>query len=75
MDSGEVTFTVTANAYSKDRPRTYHVPRHRYAVYTLDPLHSSGGWYDLTVTGSSDASWSQRFVGHLENGEASVTGV
>jgi phospholipase C len=75
MGPHEVTFAVTANAYSKDRPRTYRVPRHRSAVYSLDPLHSWGGWYDLTVTASSDASWSQRFVGHLENGEVSITGV
>jgi hypothetical protein len=37
--------------------------------------HGSGGWYDLTVTASTDASWSQRFVGHLENGQPSITGV
>jgi len=73
-DSG-VTFTVTTNAYRKDRPRTYRVPPGRTAVDSADPLLTSGGWYDLTVTASSDASWSQRFVGHLENGEASVTGV
>jgi phospholipase C len=51
------------------------VRRSRYAVYNADPLHGSGGWYDLTVTASTDASWSQRFVGHLENGQPSVTGV
>jgi phospholipase C len=71
----EVTFTVTANAYSQAEPRTYTVRSPRYAVYNADPLHTSGGWYDLTVTASSDASWSQRFVGHLENGQPSVTGV
>jgi phospholipase C len=34
----------------------------------------SSGWYDFTVTVSTDASWSRRFTGHLENGQASVTG-
>ena len=29
--------------------------------------------YDVTVTASSDSSWSQRFTGHLETGSASVT--
>ena len=38
---------------------------HRTTGYTADPLLTSGGWYDLTVTASSDASWSRRFVGHL----------
>jgi phospholipase C len=71
----EVAFTVTPNAYTKDRPRVYRVPPRRTAVHVADPLLTSGGWYDLTVTASSDASWSQRFVGHLENGEPSVTGV
>jgi phospholipase C len=70
-----VTFTITANAYSKDQPRTYRTTAHRSAVYSADPLQTSGGWYDLTVTASTDASWSQRFVGHLENGTSSVTGV
>jgi phospholipase C len=70
-----VTFTVTTNAYGKDRPRTYRVAAHRSAVESADPLLSAGGWYDLTVTASTDQSWSQRFVGHLENGEASITGV
>jgi phospholipase C len=71
----EVTFTVTANAYSQAGPRTYTVRSPRSAVYNADPLHGSGGWYDLTVTASTDASWSQRFVGHLENGAPSITGV
>ena len=70
----EVTFTVTANAYSQAGPRTYTVRSPHSAVYNADPLHGSGGWYDLTVTASTDPSWSQRFVGHLENGAPSVTG-
>jgi phospholipase C len=28
----------------------------------------------VTVTIDADASWSQRFTGHLENGEPSITG-
>ena len=75
MGEQVVTFTVTANAYSKDHPRTYRTTAHRSAVYSADPLQASGGWYDLTVTASNDASWSQRFVGHMENGTPSVTGV
>jgi phospholipase C len=38
------------------------------------PLSSSGGWYDQSVTINRDGSWSRRYVGHLENGQASITG-
>jgi phospholipase C len=40
----------------------------------IDPVRTASGWYDVTVTVSSDSSWSQRFTGHLENGRPSVTG-
>lgn len=73
--AGTVTFTVTTNAYGKDRPARYRVGAHRAAGHSADPLRTAGGWYDLTVTASSDASWTQRFVGHLENGQPSITGV
>jgi phospholipase C len=39
-----------------------------------DPLLSSNGWYDLSVTVSGDASWSRRYTGHLEDGGNSITG-
>jgi phospholipase C len=39
-----------------------------------DPLATGNGWYDLSVTISGDASWSRRYIGHLEDGEASITG-
>jgi phospholipase C len=35
---------------------------------------TASGWYDVAVTVSSDSSWSQRFTGHLENGQPSITG-
>jgi phospholipase C len=68
------TFTVAPNHYSDDRPRTYHVPAGGRATHLADPLRSSQGWYDVSVTVSGDASWSRRYVGHLEDGTASVTG-
>ncbi len=78
-----VTFTVTANAYSHDKPRTCHVPAHRSVIHTADPLRTAGGWYDLTVTAggwydltvtaSTGTTWSQRHVGHLENGASTIT--
>ncbi len=40
----------------------------------IDPLATSDGWYDLWVTMSGDDAWSRRYVGHLEDGDASITG-
>ncbi|HUZ39386.1 MAG TPA: phospholipase C, phosphocholine-specific [Streptosporangiaceae bacterium] len=69
-----VTFTVVSNNYSKEPARTYHVPAHRSATHEVDPCGSTDGWYDLSVTISGDASWSRRYVGHLEDGKVSITG-
>ncbi len=32
------------------------------------------GWYDFTITVSTDPTWKQRFSGHLETGQASISG-
>ena len=32
------------------------------------------GWYDLELTVAEDASFRRRLMGHVENGEESVTG-
>jgi len=69
-----VTFTVSPNNYSDVGPRTIRVPAHGRAAHVVDPLESSHGWYDLSVTVSDDASWSRRYTGHLEDGTNSVTG-
>jgi phospholipase C len=69
-----VTFTVTPNNYSTSHAKTYRLPAHGHTTHTVDPLASSNGWYDLTVTISGDPSWSRRYVGHLENGTNSITG-
>ncbi|WP_345632489.1 phospholipase domain-containing protein [Rugosimonospora acidiphila] len=65
---------VSANNYSSDRPHTYHVPAHGSTTHSVDPLQHGPGWYDLSVGLAGDASWSRRYVGHLENGEHSITG-
>jgi phospholipase C len=72
--STTLTFTVTAGNYSADRPKTYHLRPHSTAVHSVNPLQGGGGWYDLTVRLAQDATWSRRYVGHLENGNSSVTG-
>ncbi len=68
------TFTVTAENYSTERPHSYHVAAHSTAVHAVNPLKASDGWYDLMVKVSGDATWSRRYVGHLENGSTSITG-
>ena len=69
-----VTFTVTPNHYARHGGRSYRVAAHGHASYLADPLATSDGWYDVTVTVSGDSSWSRRYVGHLENGQPSTTG-
>ncbi len=69
-----VTFTVVSNNYDRHHPKRYRVPAHSRATHRAEPLESSGGWYDLSVTLGGDGSWSRRYVGHLEDGGNSVTG-
>jgi phospholipase C len=69
-----VTFTVAPNNYSAGRPRIFRMPPHGRGTHVADPLESSHGWYDLSVTISGDGSWSRRYTGHLENGSDSITG-
>jgi phospholipase C len=70
----DVTFTVTPNQYAAAHARSYRVHPGRRAAHEIDPVVTSHGWYDVTVTVDTDASWSQRFTGHLENGQPSITG-
>jgi phospholipase C len=72
--SSAVNFTVTTNNYGTNRPVGYHVPAGQTKQHNIDPITSSSGWYDLTVTIDTDPSWSQRLTGHVENGKPSVTG-
>jgi phospholipase C len=69
-----VTFTLVSNHYDQDRATTCQVPARGHATHTIDPLATSDGWYDLTVTVSGDPSWSRRYIGHLEDGSDSITG-
>ena len=40
----------------------------------ITPTSVSDGWDDFTVTAGADSSWSRRFIRHIENRLASVTG-
>ena len=72
--STAVTFTVTATNYRTDGPWTYTVQPGASASDYFNAVAISGGWYDFTVTASTDATWRQRFTGHLETGQASISG-
>jgi phospholipase C len=69
-----VVVSVTTNAYSTAPAKKYRVSAHGRAHHLVDPLKTGHGWYDLTVTLDTDPTWTRRYVGHLENGEASITG-
>jgi phospholipase C len=72
--TGAAAFTLTSNHYTTGPAKTYHVPAGGRATHVVNPLAVSDGWYDLSVTVGGDNSWSRRYVGHLEDGTASVTG-
>ncbi|MEE4544909.1 phospholipase C, phosphocholine-specific [Streptomyces sp. V4-01] len=69
-----VTFTIAAADYRTDGPWVYTVKPGSSTSDYFNAVAYSGGWYDFTVTASSDGTWSQRFTGHLETGRASVSG-
>jgi phospholipase C len=70
----DVTFTLTFNQYTNLSPQSLTVRGHGKDTWVLETCGEFEGWYDVTVTVSSDASWSQRLTGHLETGRASVSG-
>ncbi|MER5918021.1 phospholipase C, phosphocholine-specific [Streptomyces sp. NPDC001982] len=69
-----VEFTITHNQYISGAPQRVKVAAHSKEAWVVSPLEVSGGWYDVTVTTDRDHAWSQRFTGHLETGQASITG-
>jgi phospholipase C len=72
--TSRVTFTITSDGYRTDGPWLYAVQPGASTSDYFNAVAYSSGWYDFTITASSDASWSQRFTGHLEYGRASVSG-
>ncbi|MHA6759531.1 phosphocholine-specific phospholipase C [Streptacidiphilus sp. PAMC 29251] len=68
------TFTISSTQYRSDGPWTYQVPAGGSVSDYFNAAAYTNGWYDFTVTVSTDASWSRRFTGHIETGAASVSG-
>ena len=72
--SKRVTFTIKFNNYSSRGSQHVTVAPRCKEDWVLDSCGEADGWYDLTITVSSDPSWSQRLTGHLETGRASISG-
>ncbi|MEV6583391.1 phosphocholine-specific phospholipase C [Streptomyces sp. NPDC051582] len=67
------TFTITSNNYRTGN-WTYTVGAGQAVDDFFNQLSYGNGWYDFTVTVSNDPHWSQRFIGHIETGQAGRTG-
>ena len=72
---GPVTFTLKANAYRGDGPWTRVVAAGGSVTETFHPVRHGQGWYDLTATVDSDDRFLRVLAGHIETGQASVTGL
>jgi phospholipase C len=68
------TFTITHNRYKFEKPQTVTVAPGKATSKHVEVSGDTYGWYDITVTSSVDTAWSQRFTGHVENGEDSISG-
>ncbi|ANZ16127.1 phosphocholine-specific phospholipase C [Streptomyces noursei ATCC 11455] len=71
--TADLTVTLTPLAYAHTAPRTLTVKAGgtRTVAHTADEAH---GWYDLELKIAEDDSFHRRLMGHVENGEESVTG-
>ncbi len=69
-----MTFTDHVDQLPHRRPVDYTVAAGREVSDYFNAVAYDNGWYDFTVTVSSDTAWSRRFTGHLETGAPSVTG-
>ena len=65
------TVTITDNAYQGGTAQQVVDPNTTASV-TLD-VSKFYGWYDFTVTVSGNTTFSRRYAGHVENGQASFT--
>lgn len=72
--STAATFTIASNNYRADGPWQYTVAANSSTSDYFNAVAYNNGWYDFTVTVSTDSTWSRRFVGHIETGLPSVSG-
>jgi len=67
-------FTVRANAYRTDGPWLVPVPPGAIVDLHWAVQADTAGWYDFTVTADADRLFARMYAGHVELGQASVTG-
>lgn len=68
------TLTVTSTNYRSDGPWRYHLTAGAKTTISFNTVADQHGWYDFTITCPTDPSWTRRVVGHIETGQASVSG-
>ncbi|MFV0126391.1 phosphocholine-specific phospholipase C [Streptomyces sp. HMX112] len=68
-----VNFRIQSNQY-RTWDSTYSVAVGGTTTEYFNAVAFQKGWYDFTITVDNDASWSERFAGHIEYGAASITG-
>ena len=66
------TFELRANAYFDAAPVRYAVAAQAQVTYRCS-LKPSGGWYDFSVCVAELPTFSRRFAGRMETGQASTT--
>ncbi|WP_134091174.1 phosphocholine-specific phospholipase C [Olivibacter sp. XZL3] len=73
MNNSETPRTVSIADNSYKRKAVTRVVPAGDSVDVVMDLKDSHQWYDFTVQLADDASWSERFAGHVETGEISKT--
>jgi|GEM_PF-72403 len=68
------SFTVTDN-YGLGGPWTFSLPPASATNSTFQVIAGNHGWYDYTVTASTDPKFVRRLAGHIETGLFSLTEV
>lgn len=73
LGSQGVIFRIKANQY-RNWDDTYPVAAGGEDSDYFNQVAYYDGWYDFTLSVDNDPSWSQRFMGHIEDGNPSITG-
>jgi phospholipase C len=68
------TVRVTGTRPGAGRSTAYRVPAGTTVTTDRNETGDGNGWYDVLATVEGDRAFRRRFAGHVENGEASVTG-
>nr|WP_248289178.1 phospholipase domain-containing protein [Streptomyces albireticuli] len=68
-----VVFRIKSNQY-RTWDKTYSVAVASQETEFFNAVSYNAGWYDFTITVDNDATWSERFTGHIEYGQSSTTG-